>query len=328
MGDSFGAKCKIKNEGKMKKIIFLVVTLHLTLYTLHGICAGPGTTGAIFLKLGVGSRPVAMGEAFVAAADDINALYWNPSGLSLAEGKQVIFTHTEWFQAIRYEYLAYCQSLRDPFGTSFGVIGAGITYLYITDIERRDLAGTLLGTTVPANDLAIAVSYAKTLSERLNLGGTVKIINQQLDDKSALGAAIDLGMQYNLNKEGLVMGLALQNMGYEAPFITEASPLPMNLKVGIANKSPDSKLTLSADLNYSILDSIWAVGAGIEYWVHSVLAIRAGYKYNSAINNTLGALAGLTCGAGFNIGILGIDYALVPYGDLGYTHRVSLLAKF
>jgi len=263
-----------------------------------------------------------MGEAFVAVADDINALYWNPSGLSLSEGKQVIFTHTEWFQAIRYEYLAYCQPALG------GTIGTGITYLYITDIERRDLAGTLLGTTVPANDLAIAVSYAKTLSERLNLGGTVKIINQQLDDKSALGIAADLGMQYKLNKEGLVMGLALQNMGYEAPFITEVSYLPMNLKAGIANKTADSKFTLATDLNYSILDSIWAVGAGIEYWVHPVFAIRAGYKYNSAINNTLGALAGLTCGAGFKIGILGIDYALVPYGDLGYTHRISLLAKF
>ena len=305
----------------MKKIIFLVVTLHLTLYTLHGSCAGPGTTGATFLKLGVGSRPVAMGEAFVAAADDINALYWNPSGLSMAEGKQVIFAHTEWFQAIRYEYLAYCQP---AFG---GTIGAGITYLYITDIERRDIAGILLGS-VPANDLAIAVAYAKTLSERLNLGATVKIINQQLDDKSALGIAADLGLQYKLNKEGLVMGLALQNMGYEAPFITEANILPMNLRIGIANKSADSKLTLAADLNYSILDSIWAIGAGIEYWVHPVLAIRAGYKYNNAINNTLGALSGLTCGVGFKIGIIDIDYAMVPYGDLGYTHRVSVAAKF
>ena len=124
------------------------------------------------------------------------------------------------------------------------------------------------------------------------------------------------------------MGLALQNIGYEAPFILEASPLPMNLKAGIANKSTDSKLTLAVDLNYSILDSIWAVGAGIEYWVHPVFAIRAGYKYNSAINNTLGALAGLTCGVGFKIGILDIDYALVPYGDLGYSHRISIIAKF
>ena len=292
------------------------------LLTFNCFSSGPGTTGATFLKLGVGSRPVAMGEAFVAAADDINALYWNPSGLSLAEGKQVIFTHTEWFQAIRYEYLAYCQQ---AFG---GTIGAGITYLYITDIERRDIAGGLLGTTVPANDLAIAISYARALSERLNLGGTAKIINQQLDDKSALGIVADLGLQYKLNKEGLVAGLALQNMGYEAPFITEANILPMNLRIGIANKSADSKLTLAADLNYSILDSIWAIGAGIEYWVHPVLAIRAGYKYNNAINNTLGALSGLTCGVGFKIGIIDIDYAMVPYGDLGYTHRVSVAAKF
>jgi len=154
---------------------------------------------------------------------------------------------------------------------------------------------------------------------------------------SALGIAADLGLQYKLNKEGLVMGLALQNMGYEAPFILEASVLPINLKVGISNRClPDKseqgkpcsyKLILAADLNYSILDSIWAVGAGVEYWVHPVLAIRAGYKYNSAINNTLGALSGLTCGAGFKIGILGIDYVLVPYGDLGYTHRISLLLK-
>ena len=59
-----------------------------------------------------------------------------------------------------------------------------------------------------------------------------------------------------------------------------------------------------------------------------MFAIRAGYKHNSAINNTLGALSGLTCGAGFKLGIMGIDYALVPYGDLGYTHRISLVAKF
>ena len=114
---------------KVKMIIF-ILALHLTLYTLHGICGGPGTTGAAFLKLGAGSRPVAMGEAFVAAADDINALYWNPAGLALADGKQVSFVHTEWFQSIRYEYLAYCQQALG------GTIGAGITYLYIDGIGR------------------------------------------------------------------------------------------------------------------------------------------------------------------------------------------------
>ena len=31
---------------------------------------------------------------------------------------------------------------------------------------------------------------------------------------------------------------------------------------------------------------------------------------------------------GLNIGLLGIDYAFVPYGDLGQMHRISALIKF
>lgn len=42
---------------------------------------GPGTTGAVELKIPVGPRAIAMGEAFVAVANDANAIYWNPAGL-------------------------------------------------------------------------------------------------------------------------------------------------------------------------------------------------------------------------------------------------------
>ncbi len=307
---------------KVKMIIF-ILALHLTLYTLHGICGGPGTTGAAFLKLGAGSRPVAMGEAFVAAADDINALYWNPAGLALADGKQVSFVHTEWFQSIRYEYLAYCQQALG------GTIGAGITYLYIDGIERRDAAGVLLSSvSIPANDLAVAAAYSKSLSEKLAVGASVKFINQQLDDQSAMGVAADIGVLFRPSPEGLAVGVALQNLGYQAAFETVASPLPTNLKAGISQKSADGNFTFAADFNYSLLDSIWAAGAGIEYWFHPVFSVRAGYKYNSAINSTLGALSGLTCGVGFKVSMMNIDYALVPYGDLGYTHRITVGAKF
>lgn len=44
--------------------------------------------------------------------------------------------------------------------------------------------------------------------------------------------------------------------------------------------------------------------------------------------STLEFLSGLTVGSGFKLNIFDIDYAFVPYGDLGYTHRSSLLAKF
>jgi hypothetical protein len=41
-----------------------------------------GTAGAQFLELGVSARAVAMGEAFVAVANDATAVYYNPAGLT------------------------------------------------------------------------------------------------------------------------------------------------------------------------------------------------------------------------------------------------------
>jgi hypothetical protein len=40
-----------------------------------------GISTAQFLKIGVGRRASAMGDAFVAISDDASALYWNPAGL-------------------------------------------------------------------------------------------------------------------------------------------------------------------------------------------------------------------------------------------------------
>ncbi|MDE2291861.1 MAG: hypothetical protein KGL53_07240, partial [Elusimicrobia bacterium] len=48
--------------------------------------AGPGTSAATFLTLGFGARPLALGESFVAVADDVSALYYNPAGLAFPAG--------------------------------------------------------------------------------------------------------------------------------------------------------------------------------------------------------------------------------------------------
>ncbi|GAI98447.1 unnamed protein product, partial [marine sediment metagenome] len=45
----------------------------------------PGATGYTFVKLGIGVRPVAMGNAFTALSDDANAVFWNPSRLGIVE---------------------------------------------------------------------------------------------------------------------------------------------------------------------------------------------------------------------------------------------------
>jgi hypothetical protein len=64
----------------MKKISTIIIIL-LLLVTHSFAASKVGTTAAQFLKIGVGSRAVGMGGAFVAVADDITSLYWNPGGL-------------------------------------------------------------------------------------------------------------------------------------------------------------------------------------------------------------------------------------------------------
>src|SRR5437762_4483401 len=66
-----------------------------------------GTSSGSFLKIGVGARAAALGEAFVAVANDPSAIYWNPAGLASMQRQEFQLSHLEWPADIRYEFLAY-----------------------------------------------------------------------------------------------------------------------------------------------------------------------------------------------------------------------------
>lgn len=85
-----------------------------------------------FLYVGAGARPLAMGGAFCAIASDASAGYWNPAGLSLIQGQEAQFMHSERFGGlISYDYLGY--------GRADGTTGLGVS-LFRTD--AGDIANT------------------------------------------------------------------------------------------------------------------------------------------------------------------------------------------
>ena len=71
------------------------------------------------------------------------------------------------------------------------------------------------------------------------------------------------------------------------------------------------------------IDDTPSLSVGGEYAIMGVFALRTGYKTGS----DLGAAAGLRAGCGFILPRIGLDYAFAPYGELGDSHRVSLLVK-
>ena len=55
-------------------------------------------------------------------------------------------------------------------------------------------------------------------------------------------------------------------------------------------------------------------------------ALRGGYNTRTAGDVT--GFTGFSFGVGLNYDKVGFDYALVPFGDLGLTHRMSLSLHF
>src|SRR6185436_13854208 len=66
---------------------------------------GVGTTSANFLKLGSSARPAALGEAYVAVADDAGGTAYNPAGLLDMNCSELQATHTAWFKGVYFEDL-------------------------------------------------------------------------------------------------------------------------------------------------------------------------------------------------------------------------------
>src|SRR5882672_5499886 len=103
--------------------------------------AGPGTTSADILKVGVGARAIGMGEAYTAQADDVSSLYWNPAGLALMQERQASFMYDQMYQGLSFQNANVGIPLEN------GAIGGSLSYLSYGDIPgyANDAAGTPIG---------------------------------------------------------------------------------------------------------------------------------------------------------------------------------------
>ena len=283
------------------------------------------SVGGVELKLPLGPRPVAMGEAFVGLADDLNATAWNPAGLTQIKGYQAGFMHSIYLQETSLEYLAYAQELFPGAG-----IGANLTYLNYGTLDKvNETAGGLpeiVGEFTP-NTFTFTAGYGQSFGDALALGGALKFISQSIDTESYAAVALDAGMLLQPGVSGLKLGLAVQNLGTAMA----DSPLPMNAKAGAAYRMPafadNDVWHLLLDVNVPFGDANYtSANLGTEYWINDVVAGRLGYKVKDT--GELGGVTGLTAGLGVKLEMINLDYALVDFGDLGMTHQIAVGVSF
>jgi len=322
----------LKRNLKMYKKVFLILAFGFQISATHFVgtrCSwalGPGSTGANFLKIGIGARPSGMGEAFVALADDASALSWNPAGLIQIEDKEIFFMHNFWVQGISQDFLGYVHGgHRYSFGAGLLLLNAGIM-----SRTMEDASGNYGGKngTFTYTDFAFTGSFAQRTGS-IGMGVNLKIARTLIDNVAGSAAGVDIGLLYLPEKiRDLKFAVVLQNFGSRMKYAGNVSDaLPLSLRAGMSYVvgTEIGPMNLEMDVNVPV-DNRIGIYLGMEYWIQELVAVRAGYKTDRMVD--LGALSGLCCGLGFRLQNFQIDYAFVPYGNLGNTHRVSVLARF
>ncbi len=281
------------------------------------LAEGAGSAGAQFLMIQPDARAKGMGDISVSLTADGNALYWNPAGLADITAMGVSATHMMYVEDLNYDFI----SAYHPIG-KYGVLAIGGLALYSGKIDRttEDESGNYLGTngTFDTMESAIAVAWGKQLSSSLSLGVGIKAISQEIADAKASGFAGDLGLKYRLLRR-FNTGLSVQNVGSDI----NGDPMPTNIKAGCDTKMLNNSMQIGVEGNYGI-DKETSLGVGMEYTVMSLVSLRCGYNNRADFSS----MSGIHVGVGFGIKAVSVDYALVPCGDIGTSHVVSIGMKF
>ncbi len=286
-----------------------------------GSSSAKGTTSGSFLKLGAGARASALGEAYSAVADEASALYWNPAALTQIPGGSLTVMHAAYIESSAYDSAFVAQNLG-----RLGSVALGGQFFTVGPITQTDVQGNELGTLNP-HDMAVSFGYGHTLGKGA-LGFSGKFIQSTLLH-SAQTQALDLGLLSPVFfQERLRLSLVMTNLGGRLKYDREAFDLPQALKVG-------SRLHLSPTWMVSLEgvvpnDNRPYVALGTEYTIpvssFTQVALRMGG--NSRALGDLEGLNSLSLGSGLNLRSFSIDYAFLPMGDLGTTHRFSLSYKW
>lgn len=297
------------------------------------VCAVSSEAVVNIQSVGAGARAQALGNSYVAVADDADAIFENPAGLGQLENKSLAYTNVSlFFGGIEGDDLGqHVFSYAQPLGSKLGL---GLGY------ER--IGSELMS----ENGAFLSLSYK--LSKAFNLGLSAKYLfwsvgdipadngrNDPLSNSSAGNVGVDLGLMWQTPFKGANFGLLLKNLNQ--PNVAsgtvagdaDAGKLPMDMHLGVAYQLNAQSLVsvqfVRSDLSGDSSDNRLLVGG--ETQLAGDLLLRAG---GSKIFEE-DATGDLNAGLGYKWNKLLFDYAYHIPLDLTETngaHRFSFAYDF
>ena len=302
------------------KIIFLVAFLFVSV-------AATGQSvrkySNEFLKIGVGARAAAMGNAMTGIVEDVTAGYWNPGGLNLApKNPEVAAMHSEYFAGIaKYDYIGYTMPVDENRRFGISLIRLGVDNIANT-LNLIDANGNIDFDAVEkfsVADFAAILSYAQKFKflNGLNFGANIKVVNRSVGKfANAWGFGIDVGAVYENGplKVGLMVSDVTSTFNawtfntetFEDAFAQTGNIIPENsleltlpaMKIGVGytffeGKKINVVVALDNDFHFdgkrNVLLNMGPISydphAGAEISYKDFVFVRAGFKNLQKVPN-------------------------------------------
>jgi len=314
---------------RLIKIILLILLMGATSVSLVV------NSWADFEDLGVGARPIGMGNAYTALADDVNAVYYNPAGLAQLDECQFTSGYGKLYwglddgSSLGGGFVGYAHPLYH-----WGTLGAGWLNLGLQGLYQEN---------------SFIFSYGNNLNKRLLAGFNLKMLykkygknpyteNALIDGGPATsgerdpvfskgysktGFSSDLGLLYRFNRE-YSLGLVLIDINQPHMDLKNSkSRVPIGVRSGFLYNS--DFLTFAFDTAFRSGDV--NVYSGVEKWfLKRTFGARAGLGVGSR------SFSNLALGASYTKYLFQLDYAFIyPLSGIRDTygsHRISLTLRF
>lgn len=342
----------MKHMFRMKKIYSIAFAVMVPAILVAGNPDRTGQAGASELLINPWAASSGWYGLNISSVRGVEATYVNVAGLTFLNNTQIEFSRTEWLvgSEISINSFAFAQKVGD------GAIGLSLTSMDLGEIEittTDNPDGT--GAFYKPRFSNIGLSYARNFADYLSGGLTVRVISESISNASAVGVAMDAGIQYITGNETyperIKMGIALKNIGtpmkfngdglsfrgnvpdgdYQMTqeFRSESFELPSMLTIGLSydfHFGQTNRLTAAGNF---ISNSFYKdqFGAGLEYALKvkniEMFMLRAGYRYESGITNDVDrttAATGIAAGLTFQYPI---DKMANSIASLSYSYRTS-----
>lgn len=350
----------MEKMSKTSKWIWLAVLCLLPLLHKAGNPDRQGESGAAELLLIPWAKSAGMNNIATSMISGIESMRLNVAGLAGVHRTEVALAHARYMVGtdINMNALGIAQRMGNNSVLGLTLMAMDFGEIDITTTDQPEG----IGATYSPNFFNIGLGYAYRYENKISVGAALRLISESIADLSALGVALDAGVQYVSGpKDNFKFGVSIRNVGtpmrfggeglatrgenpqgrpsYELTYDQRSAgfDLPSLLNIGLSYDfyaAEVNRISLVGNFT-SHSFSRDELGAGLEYSFHDILYLRTSYKIQigktAKGSSTQDVYEGLSMGLGLNLPFgrddrqkLAIDYAYRTSHPWNGTHNLTL----